>query len=422
VQAATSKLDVLREPGYRRLFLGRTASLVGDGIAPVAIAFAVLDLTGSATDLGIVLAAHGVMITALVLVRGVVSDRVSPRRAMLWADLVRTATMALVATLLVTGVAEIWELALLYATDGAATAFFNPASDALVPEVVPRRRLQSANALLDLSRSLGKVLGPALAGVLLALGSPGAALAADAATFAVSAFCLLGIHAPGVREEGAESFLTEMRHGWREFSARTWLWVVVISAGITNAIYFPVLQVLGPTVAKTSLGGSSAWALIATSLGVGAILGGLVALSIRPRRPLLVGEGWIVLIVLPVALLAFPAPTAILALGAMIAGAAGALANVLYGTVWVQHVPPESLSRVAAYDWFGSLALEPLGLALIGPLAAGIGTSPTLWLAAAAMLACWAVVISVPSVRRLGWGPERPEPKPPLSRPLEAGD
>jgi MFS family permease len=415
-------LGVLREPDYRRLFLGRTASLVGDGISPLAIAFAVLDLTGSASDLGIVLASHGLMITALVLFGGVVSDRVSPRRAMLAADLVRTGSTGIIAALLLSGAAEIWQLALLYAVDGAATAFFNPASDALVPEIVPRERLQPANALLDLSRSLGKVLGPALAGVLLALGSPGSALAVDAATFAVSAACLLGVHAPGVRrEQKGERFLSEMRQGWSEFSSRTWLWVVVLGAGITNAIYFPVLQVLGPVVAQASLGGSSAWALIMTALGVGAILGGLLALGIRPRHPLRAGEGFIVLLVLPVMLLALPAATGLIALAALLAGAAGSVANVLYGTVWVQHVPAEALSRVAAYDWFGSLALEPLGLALIGPLAAGIGTSPTLWLAAAAMLVCWAVVFSVPSVRGLGWG-SRGTPPRPLSRPLEAGD
>ncbi|MGE5527445.1 MAG: MFS transporter [Methanosarcina sp.] len=417
------QLDVLREPRYRRLLLGRTASLVGDGIAPVAIAFAVLDLAGSATDLGVVLAAHALMITALVLVGGVVADRVSPRLAMLGADLTRAASTGVLAALLISGAAQIWQLALLYAVDGAATAFFNPASDAIVPQLVPRTRLRQANALLNLSRSLGKVLGPALAGVLLALGSPGAALAVDAATFALSAACLLVIHAPAARRaEQAAPFVSEMRQGWREFSARTWLWAIVLSAAICNAVYFPVMQVLGPAVAKSSLGGSSAWALIMTSLGIGSILGGLVALNIRPRHPLRVGEGSVVLIVLPVAFLALPATTAVIACGALLAGAVGSLAQVLYETVWVQHVPSASLSRVASYDWFGSLALEPLGLALIGPLAAGVGTSTTLWLAAAAMAACCAGAISVPSVRNLGWAPQRgPQPQP-LVRPVEAGD
>ena len=212
--ALGGRLGVLREPDYRRLFLGRTASLIGDGMAPVALAFAVLGLTGSATDLGIVLAAHGVVITVLILAGGVVADRVSPRVAMLGADLTRAASTAAMAVLLLTGAAEIWQLALLYAIDGAATAFFNPASNSIVPQIVPGPRLQEANALLSISRNAGKVVGPALAGVLLVLGSPGTALAVDAATFAVSALCLLGVHAPRLRGAGeTSSFVSELRHG-----------------------------------------------------------------------------------------------------------------------------------------------------------------------------------------------------------------
>jgi MFS family permease len=416
------RLDVLREPNYRRLFLGRATSLVGDGMAPVAIAFAVLDLTGSATDLGLVLAAHSIVLIALILVGGVVGDRISPRVAMLGADVVRTVSMAIVAVLLLTGVAEIWQLAVLYAIDGAATAFFNPASNAIVPQIVPGRRLQEANALLNISRHAGKVAGPALAGVLLALGSPGTALAVDAATFAVSAACLLGVRAPRLREAGTtDAFLSELRHGWREFSSRSWMVAVILSAAVSNAIFFSLWQVLGPTVANDSLGGSSAWALIAALWGLGGLLGGVLALSVRPRHPLLVGESFIVLIGAPMLLLAIPAETGVIAAGALVSGAAVGLGEVLYETVSAQHIPPESLSRVLAYDWFGSLALEPLGLALIGPLAAGVGISTALWLGAATVTLCQAAVLFVPSLRRLEARPDATGPPPPL-RPVEAGD
>ena len=376
---------MLREPDYRRLFIGRTASLVGDGIAPVAIAFAVLDLTGSPTDLGIVLAAHSLVITALVLVGGVFADRISPRLAMLRADLTRMTATGVLAALLLTGAVEIWQLALLYAINGAATAFFNPASNAIVPQVVPARRLQEATALLNLSRAAGNVAGPALAGLLLALGSPGAALAVDAATFAVSAACLLGVRAPRLRPAGAvNAFGAELRQGWREFSRRRWLVAIVVSAAISNALFFPAFQVLGPTVAREHLGGSSSWALIAAMWGVGGVLGGGLALAVRPRRPLLLGEGFIVIFALPVALLAIPAATVPIALGALVGGTAIGLGEVLYETVAAQTIPQETLSRVMAYDWFGSLVLQPLGLLAVGPIAAGLGVSPTLWLAAAA--------------------------------------
>jgi MFS family permease len=414
---------VLREPNYRRLFFGWTVSLVGDGMAPVAIAFAILDLTGSATDLGIVLAAHSLLITALVLVGGVFADRISPRLAMLRADLVRMAAMGIIAALLIAGVAEIWQLAILYAIEGAATAFFIPASNAIVPAIVATPRLQEANALLNLSSSLGRLAGPALAGILLALGSPGTALAADAATFAVSAFFLLRLRVPRIPPVGEPAFFTELRRGWSEFSSRSWLWTVVASAAFTNAIFFPAFQVLGPTVADESLGGSSGYALIAAALGLGSLIGGGLALTLRPRRPLLVGEGLLICIGLPIALLALPAVPVAIAFGALVTGVALSLAEIFYETAAAQHIPREALSRVAAYDWFGSLALQPIGLLLVGPLAAGIGIPTTLWLAAAAITICQATVLCVPSVRRLPAGPPADATAVlQATRPIEPGD
>jgi MFS family permease len=413
---------VLREPNYRRLFLGRTTSLVGDGMAPIAIAFAVLDLTGSATDLGLVLTAHAAVMIALLLVGGVVGDRVSPRIAMLGADATRAVSTALLAALLLTGSAEIWQLALLYAIDGAATAFFNPASTAIVPQVVPGQRLQEANALLNISRHGGKVVGPALAGVLLALGSPGTALAVNAATFAVSAIFLLGVQAPKLAQaDGEPAFFSELRHGWREFFSRKWMVAIVLSASISNGIFFPVFQVLGPVVSNESLDGSSSWAVIMALFGAGGLLGAVAALWLRPRRPLLVGEGLICLIAIPALLLAIPASTAAIAIGALVSATTVGFGEVVYDTVVAQHVPPESLSRVIAYDWFGALALEPIGLALVGPMAAGLGTSTTLWLGGAVITVCQACVLLVPSLRHLEARPEATGPLPPL-RPVEAGD
>jgi predicted MFS family arabinose efflux permease len=341
------------------------------------------------------------MITALILAGGVFADRISPRLAMLRADLVRMLMMAAVAALLISDTAHVWQLALLYSVEGAATAFFNPASNAIVPQVVEADRLQEANALLNLSRSAGKVGGPVLAGILLALGTPGWAIAVDSLTFALSAAFLLRLRAPRVPPVGEPAFVAELREGWSEFSSRTWLWTVVLSAAITNAVFFPAFQVLGPTVASESLGGASAWALIATTFGVGALAGGALALKFQPRRPLLVGEGLLVFFALPVALLAGPAPLVVIALGALVAGLTVSLAEIFYETVAAQQIPQAALSRVMAYDWFGSLALEPLGLALIGPLAMGVGISPTLWGSALVLVLCQGAVMLVPSVRRV---------------------
>lgn len=418
--SASAQLGVLREPNFRRFYVGRTVSLIGDGVAPVALAFAVLDLTGSATDLGLVLAAHSLLIVALILVGGVVADRVSPRLAMLGADFTRALSTGLMAVLLLSGAAEIWQLALLYALDGAATAFFNPASNAIVAYVAPGPRLQQATALVNLSSSAGKIAGPALAGVLLALGSPGSALAVDAGSFLFSGLCLLGVRAPRFDTPEGESFVRALRHGWTQFSSRTWLWVVVLSAAFTNAIFFPAFQVLGPAVAKADLGGSSAWAVIATCFGVGALAGGAASLAVRPRRPLLVGESALLAFGLPIALLAWPATTVAIAAGTLLAGFGIGLATTMYETTIAQQIPTEALSRVAAYDWCGSLALEPLGMALIGPLAAGLGSSETLWLCAGAVFVVQGAVLATRDVRRVEARPEGPAAMP-LRAPIEPG-
>jgi len=417
---ARGSIAVLGEGAFRQLFAARTISLVGDGMAPVAIAFAILGLTGSATDLGIVLAAHSLLVTALILAGGVIADRVSPRVAMLRSDLVRMAAMGTIAALLIAGVAQIWELAVLFAIEGAATAFFYPASNAVVPTVVSPEQLQAANALLDASRSLGRIVGPAIAGVILALGTPGWALAVDALSFGASAFFLLRLRAPRPAPSAEPDFFAELHHGWREFISRGWLWPIVLSAAFTNAIYFPAFQVLGPTVAMTDLGGSSAWALIAAAAGVGALLGAVVALTLRPRRPLLTSESLLILAALPIALLALPAAAAAVAVGALASGLTMSLAQVLYETTSLELIPEESLSRVLAYDWFGSLALEPLGLALVGPVAAGIGVSTTLWASAALLGLAQVAVLAVPAVRRVETRRGEPAPVPP-PRPIEAG-
>lgn len=389
-------------------------------MAPVAIAFAVLDLTGSVTDLGIVLAVRSIATVALVLAGGVFADRVSPRVSMLRADLARVLAMGAMAALLIGDVAEIWQIALLYGVEGAATAFFNPASNALVPQIVPAARLQEANSLLNLSGSAGRVVGPALAGILLAVGTPGWAIAVDAATFAVSAAFLAGLRAPRPRPGATATFLGELREGWSEFSSRTWIWAVVLSAAVTNAVFFASFQVLGPAIAEDSLGGSSAWAAIAAAFGVGALVGGVLSLRLRPRRPLFLGEGLVAMLLVPTALLAVPAETVLIAAGALVAGGALSLTEVLYDTVTGQHIPPAAMSRVYAYDWFGSLALEPLAMALIGPIALGIGTPTTLWAAAALLAICPLCVLLVPSVRRLEYRTAGPAPQP-LPRPLEPG-
>jgi MFS family permease len=411
--ALRESVSALSHRNFRLLYLARTVSLVGDGLAPVALAFAVLDATGSAGDLGIVLAARSLVLVAFLLSGGVVADRMSPRRAMLVADFARMVVMGLMGAVLVAGTARIWELALLYAMEGIGTALFNPASNALVPIVVPQPQLQGANGLLSLSKSIGKVVGPLIAGVLLVVGSPGMAIIVDAATFGISGFFLLRIVAKKVRPTETTSFVHDLREGWTEFSSRRWLVACVAAAACTNAIFFPAFLVLGPTVAREALGGSGAWVLIASAFGVGTVAGGAIGILIRARRPLLVSQVSVFIFVLPLLLLASEVSPVVIAFGALLAGAALSVAEVLYGTTIQEQIPAQAMARVSAYDWFGSLALQPVGFALAGTLAAGIGNSRLL-LGEAALLVCTqGAAILVPSVRRLERPPEsRPMPPP----------
>jgi MFS family permease len=297
----------------------------------------------------------------------------------------------------------------LYAIEGIATALFNPASNALVPIVVTGPQLQNANALLSLSKSVGKVAGPVLAGILLAFSSPGTAIAVDAGTFGISAAFLMRIVARRVRPESATSFVEDLREGWVEFSSRSWLWACVLAAAFSNAIFFPAFQVLGPTVADESLGGPGAWALIAAAFGVGAVVGGGFGLAVRTRRILLVAEAVVLLVLLPLVLLAVGANAFAIAGGAFVAGVALSLSEILYETAIQQHVPPAAMARVSAYDWFGSLAIQPIGFALVGSIAAGIGISTLLWLEAGLLVLTQGAVLMVPSVRKLQSLPPREE-------------
>lgn len=245
------RLAALRERPFRLLFLGQAVSLLGDGMVPVALAFAVLELTGSPTDLGIVLAARTVPLVAFLLAGGVWADRLSRRTVMVAADLARLGAHGAMAALLLAGGAEVWSLAALSAITGTATAFFNPAITGAMPAIVSAARLQQANALRGLAMAGGAIVGPALAGVLVAGAGAGWALAADAATFGVSAALLVRVPLRARARAEVRRFFADLREGWDDFRSRTWLWTSVAAAALGNML-FAAYMVLGPVVAQAS--------------------------------------------------------------------------------------------------------------------------------------------------------------------------
>jgi MFS family permease len=397
---ALTGFGALSERDYRLFFIGQSASLLGDGMIGVALSFAVLDATGSVSDLGFVFAARSIPLVGFLLAGGVLADRLSRRTVMVSADLVRLVSQGIVAVLLIGGHVRLWELIVLQAVHGSATAFFNPALTGLTPMIVTGARLQQANVLRGISMSAGNVVGPAVAGVLVATVGSGWALGVDAASFGVSAAFLAQLRLPPHVRLPAQTFLRDLRDGWNEFRSRTWLWIGVAAAGVANMLA-AAFFVLGAAISRSSLGGPSAWALILSSFGVGSFAGGLLALRLRPRRPFFASFVGYLPFGLPNVLLALHAPLLGIAAAACVAGGGLMIGNALWETTLQQQVPAAALSRVTAYDWFGSLAFAPIGNALVGPVAVAIGTRPTLWCAGLGIIVLNLLVLSTPAIRQV---------------------
>jgi MFS family permease len=304
--------------------------------------------------------------------------------------------------LILDGTAHIWQLAALQAIYGIADGFFTPAANGLVPQVVSAEDLQPANALLGLSENATSILGPAMAGVIVVVIGAGWGLAIDAVTFLVSASFLSALRVgAGVRDaqEQATSMLTELRAGWKGFSSRRWLLVSVGYFTLMFAFGFSTFQVLGPAVAEKYLGGPGAWAAISTAMGVGSIAGGVLALRWKPAHPLRVAFAF-GLFGLPIMLLLLGAHAALglIIVTALLEGVVGSFFNAIWFTAMQKNVPEEELSRVTSWDAVGSYALHPVGLALVGPLAATIGLPATLYGAGFIFLVITIGVVAMPSV------------------------
>jgi predicted MFS family arabinose efflux permease len=397
-----SRLGPLRGRDFRLLFAGRTVSMAGSAMAPVALAFAVLDtLHGSASDLGFVLAARSIPTVVFVLVGGVIADRLPRHRVMVVSNAVSSASQATIAVLLLTGHAHLWELAALGAVNGTSSAFFFPASAGVIPQIVESSLLQEANALLRLGLNATNIAGAAIGGLVVAATSPGWAIAFDAATYALATTLIGSMRLPpGFRIAGSNA-LHELREGWHEFWSRPWLWAIVIQFGIVNAVYFAALQIFGPSIARTHLGGAAAWGAVLAAMSVGLVCSGVLMLRYKPRRLLLVATLAVFPFALPLLALARPAPLFVVIAAAFLAGASQEVFGVCWVTAFQQQIPHDKLSRLSAYDALGSWALMPVGLAVLGPIGAAAGAHATLLGCAAVSILVTAAVLLSHDVRTL---------------------
>jgi hypothetical protein len=381
---------------FRWLLIARTIATLGNAAAPIALAFAVLDLTGSAIDLGIVVASRSIANVAVLLFGGVIADRLPKHVLLLGTSLAAAATQAGVAALVLTGSATIPLLILLS-----------------VPQTVPVAQLRPANALLRLSLNGGAIVGASLGALLIAAVGPGWGLALNAASFALAGFFFAFVRtaraAPSIDGAAPANVLRELREGWQEFAGRTWVWMVVAQFALVNAAFVGAIAVLGPLVADETFGRAS-WGLIIAAETVGLALGALLALRWRPRHALGIGVGLVTVTALPIVGLALMPLVPVLVVAFLIGG----LAIEQFGVAWdqslQQNIPPDKLARVYSYDAVGSFIAIPVGEILVGPLAHAFGTTPVLLGCAAVIVVASLVALSAGSIRRLTVGVPADQP------------
>lgn len=397
-------LRVLRHRDFRYLFLGQSASAIGDQVVFVALALYITEQTGSATDLGLVLAAGSLPLIALVLFGGVWADRLPRHRIMIAADTVRAVLHAVLAVLIFAGGASVAAMVVIEAAFGAARAFFQPAYTGLLPQTISEDMVQDARALTSTSNNLAVALGPALGTALVLSVGAGVAFMFDASTFVLSAVLLTRVR-PRPRGQGPspQSVLRELRAGWHEVRSRPW--VLATIAAFTGAVLCAYTQwnALAPGIARDVYGGAGIFGVLESVTGAGAVAGALIAVRWRPRHPLT--TGLLLVLVWPFQSIAFAVHAPLVAVTALVfaAGAGFSLFEVWWETALVRHIPAHALSRVSSYDWMGSLALMPLGFALAGPLAAALGPRTVLGVGGAAALAMLTLALIPRSTRELTW-------------------
>jgi MFS family permease len=413
-------LAPLRLSAFRLLLTGRTISALGNAFAPIALAFAVLDLTGSPGDLGLVVGVRTLANVLFLLFGGVLADRLPKHLLMVGSSLAAAVTQGAIATLVLTHVATVPLLIALSAVNGMAGALALPASASIVPQLVPADLRQRANALNRLSLNSAAIIGAPLGGVVVATVGPGWGIAFDAVTFVLAAICfaLLRVPAPVADSPPAapparSNIFADLRTGWSEFIARTWLWVVVAGFCVVNASLSGGLSVLGPVVADDTIG-REAWGLVLAADTAGMIVGAIVALRIRVRRLLLLGVACTAFELLPMLALGVTPHLGGLVAAGFVAGLAIEQFGVAWETTMQEHVPADKLARVYSYDMLGSFLAIPAGQVIAGPLAQSVGVEPTLIGAAVLIGVAVLGMLSSRDVRHL-----RHRPASAAQRPME---
>ncbi len=400
---------LLREPQFRRIFLAQSVSTLGDQIAPIAVAFAVLATTHSATALGLVLAGRTVPLVLFVLLGGAWADRLPRKSIMVASDLFRLGTQGAFAIVLLQPSPALWAMILLQAGNGAASAFFRPASSGLVQEAVPTGERQSANGLLSATNNIASIAGPIIAAALIAFAGNAWAVGVDALSFGVSALFLARVVVPPRVLKERIGLAREIAQGFRAIVETRWIGLMILSFMEFQLFVLASFSVLGPVIAQDHYTGATTWALVAAVTGVGAVLGDVVSLRIRPKRPLVTANLAAAAPLVLLLALGLTSPLWALIVGAVLFGLGFSISNTLWFTALQNNVPDHLIGRVSSFDWLGSTALRPIGLAVVAPIAAVVGPQLVLIVATGITFATLVGVTAQPSVRRLRAGGAPPQ-------------
>ncbi|MFJ2277127.1 MFS transporter [Streptomyces sp. NPDC087866] len=400
--ASRSTRPVPAGRNYRLLTAASIITALGTHGALIAAAFAVLQTGGDGGDVGLVAAARTVPLVLFLLIGGAIADRLPRHRVMVAANTLNCVSQGLFALLVLAGDPQLWQMMLLTALCGTGQAFFSPAAEGMLMSSVSGEQASRAFALFRMSTQGAAIGGAALGGAMIAAMDPGWVLAVDAAAFAVAGAlrAFLDVSHIPAREPGG-GLLADLRDGWKEFTGRPWLWAIVAQFSVVVAAVGAAEAVYGPLVARDELGGARPWGLALAAFGVGNLAGALLMMRWKPRRLLLAGTLCVFPLALPSAGLAVPLSATWLCVVMFVSGTAIEVFGVSWMTAMHQEIPEEKLSRVSAYDWFGSVAMVPVATALAGPVEALVGRGQALWGCAGLVVLVTGAVLFVPDVRNL---------------------
>jgi MFS family permease len=377
----------------------------------VGVSFAVLDATRSTADLSYVLAAQIVPSLIVLVIGGVVADRLPPQWVIVAGNCLIALGEGAFGLLVLAGHPRLWQMMALEAVTGTGMAIFYPASQALLPRLVPSRLLQPASAVSRLAMNAGQMGGAVVAGFCVAAAGPGWALLICGIGMLGTFPLMLSVRVRGFGRENSSSMVRDLRVGWSEFRSHTWLWVIVAQFGVILMAWYGGFQVLGPVVARSHLGGPAAWGTITAAESVGLIVGGLVSLRFTPRRPMLfvvVIGGAVAISPLSLAML-WPLP--VICLSSFTLGITMEIMMVQWTVGLARNIPADKLARVSSYDALGSVMAMPVGALLAGPIAAVAGVSLTQY-GAAALIAVASALALLPRDIRVMRSDDRPAASP----------